>query len=69
MKINAEDVVQAALKVEKWCREKENCGGCPFHDGCYCVIGNCHFPTGWGLAEYLRTRGTNRRTDDGMEKR
>ena len=63
MKINREDVVQAALKVERWCREtrKEGIpckGKCPLW-GCGCVLGSAlsGYPEHWGLDEFLRARG------------
>ena len=55
MKINREDVVQAALTVERWCKEHfKSCGvcDCPFSFGSKCMLarqGN--------LSEFLRTRG------------
>jgi len=61
MKINREDVVQAALTVQKWCREhsKGECD-CPFfknrHEGCKLVATGFR-PYGWDLEEFLRTRG------------
>lgn len=53
--LNREDVVQAALTVERWC-EKTNCRECPFEYGCY----SCFFPIqpkDLRLEEFLRTRG------------
>ncbi len=65
MKINAEDAVQAALVVEKWCKKTR--GGChkecPFYIAdvdcsgwARCVIGGFS-PYDWNLAEFLRARG------------
>ena len=60
-----EEVVQAALTVERWCREKRN-----FVEKCDCPFGYSEFedcqacfltdrfePGHWGLEEFLRTRG------------
>ena len=58
-----EEVVQSALKVERWCREHRRVGNvcdCPFSDGkpCWFFIGDMpEFPCRWGLEEFLRTRG------------
>ena len=65
--MNREDVVQAALTVERWCKAQMDCLNCPFYKQTskwhgYCVI-NC--PDGrdiqaayeWNLEEHLRTRG------------
>jgi hypothetical protein len=60
-----EDVVQAALTVERWCAEHE--GGkyedcdCPFayitdDMAQLCMLGR-RKPKTWRLAEHLRTRG------------
>ncbi len=69
MKINAEDVVQAALKVERWCKVH---GGedCPFFDGekWGCRIRDYN-PCEWGLEEFLRTRGMKRRADDEIDEK
>ena len=57
MKINREDVVQAALIVERWCAEHNDDGfdcDCPFADTCW-VTGD--IPADWNLEEFLRTRG------------
>ena len=57
-----EEVVQAALTVERWCAEhrkfKDDCD-CPFykHDRVGCVMGDLSKPSGWGLERFLRTRG------------
>ena len=64
MKINREDVVQAALMIERWCDEKQdeygNCD-CPFaidfgHHIRMCKISN-GAPSDWSLAHHLRNRG------------
>ena len=66
MQINREDVVQAALTVERWCAE--HCShstcyddfkpcDCPFVIAGFsrgCVAG---VPKNWNLEEHLRTRG------------
>lgn len=66
MKINREDVVQAALTVERWCKEHLKDAGecdCPFNDsektGGRFYLKNCVLirPEMWGLEEFLRTRG------------
>ena len=58
---NREDVVQAALTVERWCAENKGCIDkdridCPFvgRNGMCTLIG---LPDAWNLAEKLRTRG------------
>ena len=66
-----EDVVQSALKVERWCRHncvigswkrEEGCD-CPFYDrsGNYrtlkCALQATFFPHEWDLEEWLRARG------------
>ena len=57
-----EEVVQAALTVERWCVEhrkfKDACD-CPFykHDRVECVMGDLSKPSGWGLERFLRKRG------------
>lgn len=63
MKINREDVVQAALTVERWCKEHQketqDCD-CPFNrkDGRMWIQSCCLMvPTLWELEEFLRTRG------------
>jgi len=64
MKINREDVVQAALTAERWCDEKQDENGncdCPFEMDCgngfgYCKIGH-DLPSDWSLETFLRTRG------------
>ena len=59
-----EEVVQAALTVERWCDEKQdeygNCD-CPFaidfgHHIRMCKISN-GAPSDWSLAHHLRNRG------------
>jgi len=61
-KINREDVVQAALIVERWCKENRNSGlescDCPFSFGMACSLQYFEkFPNEWRLEEHLRTRG------------
>ena len=62
IKKNREDVVQAALVVERWCNEHIDlykvCD-CPFaldEDSCFLSHNKC-VPDDWGLEEHLRTRG------------
>lgn len=58
MQINREDVVQAALIVERWCVKQINDKGecnCPFADGVGCILQ--YAPVAWSLEEFLRTRG------------
>ena len=65
MKINREDVVQAALTVERWGKEEFPKGDCrlrcPLGSGnpwSICLL--CYDdppPMEWGLEEHLRTRG------------
>ena len=69
MKANREDVVQAALVVERWCKEHKApafLGGCdcpfyakdsrfsPFYEKGECFL---YTPFVWHLEEKLRTRG------------
>lgn len=68
MKINREDVVQAALTVERWCREhSHDCKcDCPFRCGAYkvgCMVG-VGWPMQWNLEKYLRTRGLKKTEQD-----
>lgn len=62
MKINREDVVQAALIVERWCREQQDpwlkCD-CPFSP--FCPISGDITPADWDLENYLRSKGLKRR--------
>ena len=61
-KIKREDVVQAALMVERYCWVHwKKCGecDCPFSDGLSCLWDIQ--PYDWELEEFLRTRGL----DDG----
>lgn len=57
-----EEVVQAALTVERWCSEHssgvvgEDCD-CPFCGGKYCALSRGEEPSWWYLEDYLRTRG------------
>lgn len=52
-----EDVVQAALKVERWCAEMEHCSDCPLLDDEDCCMVSMDAPDFWNLEEHLRTRG------------
>lgn len=60
MKINREDVVQAALTVERWCvmnaHSVKGCD-CPIYDGECCMLESGRMPRYWNLEEHLRTRG------------
>ena len=59
MKINREDVVQAALMVERWCKEHNNgviCD-CPFAEYDSCALFDDDVPETWNLEDFLRTRG------------
>jgi len=69
-----EDVVQAALTVERWCQShadfviKANCVhykcDCPFNcEGFHCEIQDNGEPLNWGLEEFLRTRGMKHETE------
>ena len=62
-KINREDVVQAALTVERWCKshakEKGKCE-CPFNAEWFCWIGDGSAPCGWDLEYHLSKRGLKR---------
>jgi len=53
-----EEVVQAALTVERWCGmcRGVNRGACPFANGNCCVLDGKK-PEEWNLEEFLRTRG------------
>ncbi len=72
MKANREDVVQAALIVERWCAEHINEDGhcnCPFCKRIITNISKCYrckldfdLPSEWGLEEHLRTRGLKHET-------
>ena len=56
--VNREDVVHAALIVERWCAEHyQEMGGCdcPLHDNECLIDSVC--PISWGLEPKLRTRG------------
>ena len=62
--VNREDVVQAALTVEKWCEERQDeYGNCdfPFTMDCGNWFGDCKigrdYPSDWCLETFLRTRG------------
>lgn len=57
-KVNREDVVQAALTVERWCTG-QFCTKCPLMgEWGECMIKG--FPECWNLEEKLRTREINR---------
>lgn len=60
MKINREDVVQAALIVERWCWEHKKDGepcNCPLYLVNTCWIKTEHCPKDWILEIMLRSRG------------
>ena len=57
MQINREDVVQAALKVERWCAKHKGCGDCPLLDDEDNCMVSMEAPDYWNLEEQLRTRG------------
>ena len=73
MKINREDVVQAALIVERWCKSSnpsvwpsKACEVCPFFlvdngGELDCMVG---FPMDWELEEKLRNRGLENGRED-----
>ena len=52
-----EEVVQAALTVERWCAGKEGCSDCPLLSDEDCCMVAMEAPDLWSLAEQLRTRG------------
>ena len=52
-----EDVVQAALTVERWCAKHKGCGDCPLLDDEDNCIVSMEAPDYWHLEEKLRTRG------------
>ena len=55
--VNREEVVQAALTVERWCAEHKGCGDCPLlNDEDNCMV-SMEAPDYWNLEEQLRTRG------------
>ena len=56
---NREDVVQAALTVERWCKSIEDCSKCPFsgEDKFYNFVCRVRWAELWNLEEHLRTRG------------
>jgi len=61
---NREDVVQAALIVERWCKDNQDEYGackCPFAMVSGNGIGVCKIghdiPSAWWLETFLRTRG------------
>ena len=52
-----EEVVQAALIVERWCSKHKGWGDCPLlNDEDNCMVA-MEAPDYWNLAEQLRTRG------------
>ena len=54
-----EEVVQAALKVERWCSvnfSPKKCD-CPLADGDGCFVFGRSYASMWNLEEFLRTRG------------
>ena len=59
--VNREDVVQAALTVERWCAEHCNDSAdpcdCPFAQRADCFLDFDAIPKYWELGEFLRTRG------------
>ena len=61
VKANREDVVQAALTVERWCAENCNDSSepcdCPFAQRADCYMDFDAIPKYWGLEKHLRTRG------------
>ena len=61
MKINREDVVQAALVVERWraehCIDSAEPCDCPFARRASCFMDFDAIPKYWGLEEFLRKRG------------
>lgn len=70
--VNKEDVVQAALTVERYCKNHFNNTGpcdCPFtirtagfyFCRMYCGTG---YPGGWFLEEFLRNRGMKHEDED-----
>ena len=65
MIVNREDVVQAALTVERWCAEHKGCGDCPlFNDEDNCMVA-MEAPDYWNLEEQLRTRGLDHEEEAG----
>jgi len=63
MKANREDVVQAALIVERWCREhweEDTVCDCPFlcdDKKIYCSLATGFIPCVGNLEKHLRNRG------------
>ena len=61
--MTSEEVVQAALTVERWCKKNFWSDGkcdCPFAEKKMCWFFDedmPEFPYRWGLENYLRTRG------------
>jgi hypothetical protein len=55
--MNREDVVQAALMVQRWCGRYEGCTDCPFLDDEDACMVAMEAPDHWNLEEKLRTRG------------
>ena len=59
MEKGGEEVVQAALTVQRWCIvhfSPKKCD-CPFADGDGCFVFKRSYPSMWNLEEFLRTRG------------
>ena len=55
-KINREDVVQAALIVERWCAATD-CRDCPLLNDEDCCMVSMEAPDYWRLENQLRNRG------------
>ncbi len=72
MNANREDIVRAALTIERWCAEHYKYGGkcdCPFAvPGAFsaCRLGDVGCAQEWELEEFLRTRGLK---DDDQDAR
>ncbi len=64
--MNREDMVQAALTVERWCEEHFSAVcDCPFAcKGGACVLNDLQYPKRWHLAEFLRNRGMKHENED-----
>ena len=65
--MNREDVVQAALTVERWCKEHCKMGvpcDCPLADGAACEVHATYImPFEWNLEAHLRTKGATKHDD------
>ncbi len=61
LKTNREDIVQAALMIERWCADhcsdSTNECDCPFANRVSCILDSNPIPKYWQLAEFLRNRG------------